>query len=138
MSQTIPVTARHCTVAYDVAVATSGSACGDDLGPPTLLVPVAVRRSLSERCLRARLGGCEPLRWGGLWGLLARIGRVLVNVAVMLADGVEAIADIDVLRDQSGVFGPVASPTVWRARDAAAPGRLKRIAAARARMRRTC
>jgi len=37
-------------------------------------------------------------------------GRVLVDVAVMLADGGEAIADIDVLRHQGGVLGPVASP----------------------------
>jgi hypothetical protein len=41
-------------------------------------------------------------------------GRVLVDIAVMLADGGEAIADIDVLRHQEGAFGPVASPpTVW-------------------------
>lgn len=64
-------------------------------------------------------------------------GRVLADVAVMLADGGEAIADIDVLRHQSGVLGPVASPpTVWRALDEVTPGRLKKIAAARARTRR--
>ncbi|MEY9988331.1 hypothetical protein ABIE67_000363 [Streptomyces sp. V4I8] len=34
---------------------------------------------------------------------------------MMLADGGEAIADLAVLRDQAGVFGPVAStPTAWR------------------------
>jgi hypothetical protein len=37
-------------------------------------------------------------------------GRVLADVAVMLADGGEAIADIDVLRHQSQVLGAVASP----------------------------
>lgn len=64
-------------------------------------------------------------------------GRVLVDVAVMLADGGEAIADIDVLRHQSGVLGPVASPpTVWRTLDEVTPGRLKRIAKARAKVRR--
>ncbi|MDT0201849.1 transposase [Nocardioides sp. AE5] len=64
-------------------------------------------------------------------------GRVLVDVAVMLADGGEAIADIDVLRHQSGVLGPVASPpTVWRTLDEVTPGRLKKIAIARARTRR--
>jgi hypothetical protein len=43
-------------------------------------------------------------------------GQVLTDVAVMLAAGGEAIADIDTLRHQSGVLGPVASaPTVWRA-----------------------
>ena len=36
-------------------------------------------------------------------------GRVPADVAVMLADGGEAIADIDVLRHQAGVLGPVAS-----------------------------
>ena len=64
-------------------------------------------------------------------------GRVLADVAVMLADGGEAIADIDVLRHQSGVLGAVASPpTVWRALDEVTPGRLKKIATARARVRR--
>jgi hypothetical protein len=62
---------------------------------------------------------------------------VLADVAVMLADGGEAIADIDVLRHQSGVLGPVASPpTVWRALDEVTQGRLKKIATARARVRR--
>jgi hypothetical protein len=64
-------------------------------------------------------------------------GRVLVDVAVMLADGGEAIADIDVLRHQSQVLGPVASaPTVWRTLDELTPARLKRIDSARARVRR--
>jgi hypothetical protein len=64
-------------------------------------------------------------------------GRVLADVAVMLADGGEAIADIDVLRHQCGVLGPVASPpTVWRALDEVTQGRLKKIATARARVRR--
>ena len=41
-------------------------------------------------------------------------GRVLIDVA-MLADGGEAITDIDVLRHQAQVLGPVASaPTLWR------------------------
>ncbi len=32
----------------------------------------------------------------------------------MLADGGETIADLDVLRDQRDLFGPVAStPTAW-------------------------
>jgi hypothetical protein len=42
-------------------------------------------------------------------------GRVATDLAVMLADGGEAIADLAVLRDQGEVFGPVAStPTAWR------------------------
>ncbi len=64
-------------------------------------------------------------------------GQVLVDVAVMLADGGEAIADIDVLRHQSQLLGPVASaPTVWRALDELTPAALKRIDKARARVRR--
>src|SRR5215470_6445932 len=47
-------------------------------------------------CLRQRDAGHDP-------------GRVAVDVAVMLADGGEAIADLTVLRDQSDLFGQVAS-----------------------------
>ncbi len=64
-------------------------------------------------------------------------GQVLTDVAVLLADGGEAISDIDVLRHQSQVLGPVASaPTVWRALDEVTPARRKKIATARARVRR--
>src|ERR1700755_324498 len=56
-------------------------------------------------------------------------GRVAVDLAVMLADGGEAISDLAVLRGQSELFGPVASdPTAWRllsGLDDAAPGRLR-------------
>lgn len=56
-------------------------------------------------------------------------GRVAVDLAVMLADGGEAIADLALLRDQREVFGPVAStPTAWRVLadiDSAALGRLR-------------
>ena len=42
-------------------------------------------------------------------------GRVATDLAVMLADGGESIADLAVLRDRGEVFGPVAStPTAWR------------------------
>lgn len=64
-------------------------------------------------------------------------GQVLVDVAVMLADGGAAISDINVLRHQSQVLGPVASaPTVWRTLDEVTPARLGRIQTARARARR--
>lgn len=60
-------------------------------------------------------------------------GRVLVDVATMIADGGQAIADLDVLRHQDAVYGPVASPpTVWRALNELTPAALKRIDAARA------
>jgi hypothetical protein len=66
-------------------------------------------------------------------------GRVLTDVAVMLADGGEAIADIDVLRHQAGVFGEVASPpTVWRGLDELTSAALKRIGTARARVGGMC
>lgn len=64
-------------------------------------------------------------------------GQVLTDVAVMLADGGEAISDINVLRHQSQVLGPVASaPTVWRTLDQLTPARLGKIQIARARTRR--
>ena len=49
-------------------------------------------------------------------------GQVLIDVAVVLADDGEAIGDINVLRHQGQVLGPVASaPTVWRALDELTP-----------------
>jgi hypothetical protein len=63
-------------------------------------------------------------------------GRVLVDLAVMIADGGEAISDIDVLRHQGEVFGPVASAaTCWRALDEIGDRQLRRIAKARAQVR---
>jgi len=62
-------------------------------------------------------------------------GRVLVDLPVLLADGGEAISDIDVLRHQRQVLGPVAS-AVWRALDELTPAALTRIDQARARARR--
>jgi hypothetical protein len=55
----------------------------------------------------------------------------------MLTAGGEAIADIDSLRHQDGVIGPVASaPTVWRTLDEATSAMLKRVEKARAQTRR--
>jgi hypothetical protein len=63
-------------------------------------------------------------------------GRVLVDVATMIAAGGEAIGDIDTLRHQDQLLGPVASaPTVWRALDELTVGRLKRVDRARAKAR---
>jgi hypothetical protein len=70
--------------------------------------------------LRVRRGGHDP-------------GRVAVDVAVMLADGGEAIADLAVLRDQPELFGPVASdPTGWRVLADLDIAALDRLRAARA------
>jgi hypothetical protein len=63
-------------------------------------------------------------------------GRVAVDLAVLLADGGEAIADLAVLRQQPGLFGRVASdPTAWRVLDAIDTAALARLRAARAAAR---
>ncbi|WP_459650433.1 IS1380 family transposase [Kitasatospora sp. Ki12] len=63
-------------------------------------------------------------------------GRVAVDLAVMLADGGEAIADLAVLRDQRDVFGPVAStPTAWRMLAGIDKAALNTLRAARAQAR---
>jgi hypothetical protein len=63
-------------------------------------------------------------------------GEVLVDLAVMLADGGETISDLAVLRDQPALFGPVAShATAWRALEAVDSAALERIATARAQVR---
>ena len=63
-------------------------------------------------------------------------GGVLVDVAVMLADGGDTISDVAVLRDQPDLFGEVAShPTVWRTLEAVDEAALERIKTARAEPR---
>jgi hypothetical protein len=63
-------------------------------------------------------------------------GRVAVDLAVMLADGGEAIADLGVLRDQPGLFGSVASDaTAWRVLSSLDSGALSRLRSARAAAR---
>ena len=64
-------------------------------------------------------------------------GRVVADLAVMIADGGTAIADLAVLRDQPTLFGEVAStPTAWRTLEAIDDAALDRIAQARAAARR--
>jgi Transposase DDE domain group 1 len=63
-------------------------------------------------------------------------GRVLIDLAVMLADGGEAISDLGVLRDQPELFGAVASTaTAWRVLDAVDQPTLNALRAARASAR---
>jgi hypothetical protein len=63
-------------------------------------------------------------------------GRVLADLAVMLADGGVAIGDLAVLRDQPGVFGPVASTaTAWRVLDSVEDSLLEKLKVARAAAR---
>jgi hypothetical protein len=79
--------------------------------------------SVSLAGLRQRQGGHDP-------------GRVAVDVAVMIADGGEAIADLAVLRDQAQLFGRVASdPTAWRVLSGVDGDALARLRAARAQAR---
>lgn len=60
-------------------------------------------------------------------------GRVALDLAVMLADGGEAISDLAVLRNQVDLFGSVASdPTAWRVLAALDEGALARVQVARA------
>jgi thioesterase domain-containing protein len=63
-------------------------------------------------------------------------GRIAVDVAVMLADGGEAISDLALLREQAGVFGPVASTaTAWRLLAGLDPAALAGLRSARAAAR---
>jgi Transposase DDE domain group 1 len=97
-------------------------------------VGAALLRMLADRAgLTAALSGALARR--GWWPVHDR-GRVLADLAVMIADGGEAICDIDVLRHQGEVFGPVASAaTCWRALDEIGPAQLRRIGKARAKVR---
>jgi hypothetical protein len=62
--------------------------------------------------------------------------RVLVDLAITLADGGECISDLSVLRQQPELFGQVAStPTAGRVRDSIDERMLGRLAAAVARTR---
>jgi len=64
-------------------------------------------------------------------------GHVLVDLAMSIADGGDAIADLAVLRNEPNLFGSVASDsTAWRTLDAVDSAALKRIAVARAEARR--
>lgn len=63
-------------------------------------------------------------------------GEILADLAVAIADGAETISDLAVLRDQPGLFGPVAShATVWRTLAAVDEAALERIKLARATAR---
>ena len=60
-------------------------------------------------------------------------GRVLRDLAVMLADGGNCLADLGALREQADLFGQVASDaTAWRALAALDAERLEEVRAARA------
>jgi len=96
----------------------------------TLLVGLADRVGLTGALvtgladLRLRRGRHEP-------------GRILRDLAIMLADGGDALCDLGALRDQEVLFGPVASDaTAWRLVAALDEPHLAQVRAARARARR--
>jgi hypothetical protein len=63
-------------------------------------------------------------------------GMTLGQMVLALADGATCVSDLAVLRDQPGLFGPVAShPTAWRTIAGLAPGEYRRLAGARAQAR---
>jgi hypothetical protein len=82
--------------------------------------------------------------WGELWGLRERggghdPGRVMRDLAVMLANGGDCLSDLAGLGEQEGLFDDVASAaTAFRVVDriAAAPNGLQRLGAAHARRAR--
>src|SRR5680860_821465 len=95
-----------------------------------LLVGVADRVGLTDALvaalsdLRERRGRHEP-------------GQVLRDLAVMLADGGDALCDLGALRDQEVLFGSVASDaTAWRLIAALDEEHLGRVREARAKARR--
>ncbi len=71
---------------------------------------IGLTAALSEATngLRSRQAGHDP-------------GRVLVDVAIAIADGARTISDVQVLADQQGLHGPAGSvastPTIWRVLD---------------------
>ena len=94
--------------------------------------------------LADRLGLPAALdRWSGReqpGRIRHRFGKVVADLAVMLADGGDCLSDLAVLRDQPGLFGPVAStPTAWRVIERLAQGGERSLAGlrlARAQARR--
>jgi hypothetical protein len=96
-----------------------------------LLAQVADKVGLT-RALSLRLAGIKRRRRGH------DPGRVIRDLAVMLADGGECVSDLGVVRDQEALFGPVASDsTAFRVVDrvASEPGLLEALRSAHARAR---
>ncbi len=92
---------------------------------------IGLTAALSEATdsLRERRAGHDP-------------GRVLVDVAVAIADGAVTITDVQALADQEGLHGPAGSvastSTIWRVLagiDAAMLGQIRQIRQARAQAR---
>jgi hypothetical protein len=94
---------------------------------------VAVRALADRSGLTGRLSAATARK--GFMPVHDR-GRVLVDTAVMIADGGRVLSDLATLRDQGELFGSVASdPTLWRTLNAVDGLTRDRIAAARAKTR---
>ena len=96
-----------------------------------LFAQVADKLGLTN-ALSLRLAGLKQRRRGH------DPGRVICDLAVMLADGGECVSDLGGQRDQEALFGPVASDsTAFRVVDrvASEPGLLDALRAAHARAR---
>ena len=94
-----------------------------------LLADVADRTTLTAQLAEALAGLRKPR---------ARHdpGRVLVDMAVAVADGATTISDVAVLADQAALFGPVASDsTCWRLLERLDAAQLGAVARARAAAR---
>ena len=78
----------------------------------------------------------EQIGWAGERAPVHDRGTVLTQAMLTLAGGGESCADIEHLRSQARLFGPVPSDTtVWRTIDAIDPVTLDRLAAAMAETR---
>jgi hypothetical protein len=96
-----------------------------------LLSQVADKLGLTS-ALSLRLAGLKQRRRGH------DPGRVIRDLAVMLADGGECVSDLGAVREQDALFGPVASDsTAFRVVDrvASTPGLLEAVRGAHARAR---
>lgn len=81
--------------------------------------------------LTSAYSGAVP--WSGERAPAQDRGRLLVQVAVMLAGGGRSVAEMATLRNQPALFGDVASgPTIWRALDAIDANVLDELRLARA------
>lgn len=94
-----------------------------------LLADVADRTTLTDE-LSEVLGGLRRPR------ARHEPGRVLIDLAVAVADGASTISEVAVLADHAALFGPVASDsTCWRLLGRLDDAGLASVAAARARAR---
>ena len=118
---------------FTVDVAADGAGLVSHAGA-ALLADVADRTGLTRELSRALAGLRERRRRHDP-------GRVVRDLAVMLADGGDCLSDLRAVRDQQPLFGPVASDTTaFRLLDriASEPALLEASRAPRARAASRC